>query len=217
MTTQALRLSEGELIRLEYISENVHYCINTRFMALEDGLSLIVSCSQKDVDLKVGDEMTARVVGSGKLTSFPTKILGRKDDGQLYLHYPLAQTPKLPRSGERVSVQPRTIRLTMSDGGKQIKVELADLSLAGARLVSPARLGNIDDRFMIDMQIPHSGEIVTLPCMIRYVRSDLPMKEEGGEAMHHHGVSFDELSDTARHFIENFVDSRLNIRQPMPL
>ena len=212
MTGNSVSLEVGELIRLEHVSDNVHYCSNVKLIGYADGQSLIVSYPETTLALAIGDEMVARFFTDDKVFAFQTKILklNKKPYNYMHLHYPIGVQGKMTRHGVRVPVKPRSIGLTMRDGSDEIKVSLADLSGSGARLVSPKRLGQIDDKFMIDMQGPHAGRVITLPCVIRYIRNDLCVDGASISTSYHHGVSFDGLDSDATSFIESFVNERLS-------
>lgn len=205
-------LEVGELLRLEHVADNVHYCTNVKLIGYADGQSLIVSYPETDLNLAIGDEMVARFVSDDKVFAFQTKImkLNKLPYQYMHLHYPIGVQGKMMRRGVRVPVRPRSIGLTMHDGEEQLKVSLADLSGSGARLVAPKRLGQIDDKFMIDMQIPNTGQVITLPCVIRYIRNDLCVDKSTISTSYHHGVSFDGLTEEALGFIESFVSERLS-------
>ena len=212
MAGNPVSLEVGETIRLEHVMDNVHYCTNVNLIGYADGQRLIVSYPKTELSLSVGDEMVARFVTGDKVFAFQTKIIKLNKMPYQYMHldYPIGVQGKMTRRGVRVPVKPRSIGLTMHDGQEELKVSLADLSGSGARLVAPKRLGQIDDKFMIDMQIPYSSQVITLPCVIRYIRSDLCVDKTSISTSYHHGVSFDGLADEALSFIESFVADRIN-------
>lgn len=207
MAEKAVSLEVGDSIRLEQVSGNVHHCINVKLIGYADGQCLIVSLPETIVALNEGDEMIARIKHQGEVIAFSTKVLKlkKKPYEYMHLHYPMGVKGKQVPRDTRVPVKPRSIRLTMLDGDEAIQVDLADLSINGARLTAPKRLGYIDDKFMIDMNIPYTDTVITLPCMIRHIQNDLSVEDASISTSYHHGVKFDGLSEEATRFIESFI------------
>ena len=123
-----------------------------------------------------------------------------------YLHLALPDANKLvsERKSPRIPVKSQSMSLSVSSAEGQLKAALADVSLEGARLIARRRLGKIDEIFYIDMLVNNDTSTITLPCKVRYVRTDI--QTEGQDSIvFHHGVEFGDLSESTEEFIREFV------------
>lgn len=138
--------------------------------------------------------------------TFNTDIKVVHNEPMTYLHLSLPNTNQrvTERKSPRVTVKNHELTLSVNTGAAQMKASMADLSLEGARLVAKHRLAKVDEMFFIDMLVEQGTSTITLPCKVRYVRTDI--QTEGQDSIvFHHGVEFGELSDSAEQFIESFI------------
>lgn len=162
--------------------------------------------------LRAGDPCVARFESGDNLYAFDTQVLCLAEQPFVHIHlaYPQGVQGATVRRSQRVPVNDVVMMLVMEEAGRKMSVALADISLSGARLVAGSRLGEIGERFSIE--IPHIGksgsERVVLPCCVRYVREE-PSASAGGKRVHHHGVEFTELSRSAQVFIERYIGDRV--------
>lgn len=164
------------------------------------------------LDLHDGDICVARFECGDTLYAFNTRVLAAaaRPFGYLHLAYPQGVQAAMVRRSPRVPVNDMVMMLVMEEAGRKLSVALADISLSGARLVAGSRLGEIGERFSIE--IPHTGqngtERVALPCRVRYVREE-QSANAGGKRVYHHGVEFADLSRQALLFIERYIGDKV--------
>jgi len=184
-----------------------------------EGHSVLVSHPTADdgqlQPLVAGDRVEMRFESGDSLFSFESRVERVCEQPFPYLHlsYPEGIQSSSTRRAMRVPVNDMAMMLVMEDAGRKLSVALADISLAGARLVSTSRLGDVGDRFSIE--IPHHGhqgnERVILPCEIRYVRDEI--SANSGKRVHHHGVEFTGLSKRALVFIQQYIGDKVAERR----
>ncbi|WJW75253.1 flagellar brake protein [Thiohalobacter sp. IOR34] len=144
--------------------------------------------------------------------AFESRVTAVCDGPFRYLHleYPQSVQSGGGRRSPRIPVNDLTMMLVMEDAGRKLSVALADISLSGARLVAVSRLGEVGDRFSIE--IPQQGREgsgrIVLPCEIRYVREE--NGRGSGRRVYHHGVEFTGLNPRALHFIEHYIGERVS-------
>ncbi|MBI5041154.1 MAG: PilZ domain-containing protein, partial [Gammaproteobacteria bacterium] len=163
--------------------------------------------------LRMGDPCVVRFESGDNLYAFDTQVLCLAEQPFVHAHlaYPQGVQGTMVRRSQRVPVNDVVVMmLVMEEAGRKLSVALADISLSGARLVAGSRLGEIGERFSIE--IPHIGtagaERVALPCVVRYVREEQSVSA-GGKRVYHHGVEFTELSRQALVFIERYIGDRV--------
>lgn len=167
------------------------------------------------LNLAVGDAVVLRFESGDTLYAFETQVVHACETPFPYLHlgYPGGLQGVMTRRSVRFPVNDMAMMLVMEENGRKMSVALADISLAGARLVAGARLGEIGDRFSIE--IPHAShggaERVVLPCEIRYVRDEI--SPNSGKRVYHHGVEFTGLSRKALVFIEHYIGDQVAERR----
>lgn len=123
-----------------------------------------------------------------------------------YFHLTLPDANKLltERRSPRVSLNKAGLTLSVNTGKAQMKASMADISLEGACLVAHQRLAKVDEVFYIDMLVNRGTATITLPCKVRYVRTDI--QTEGQDSIvFHHGVAFENLSNEAENFIHSYI------------
>lgn len=173
-------------------------------------------CPDGAPPLSAGDPVIVRFESGDSLYAFESRVQQVCDSPFPYLHldYPTGVHGTMTRRSTRFPVQDMVMMLVMEEEGRKLSVALADISLAGARLVAGARLGEVGDRFSIE--IPHNShsgaERVVLPCEIRYVREETSVSASA-KRVFHHGVEFTGLSKKALVFIEQYIGDRVAQRR----
>lgn len=175
-----------------------------------DGESILVS-QPATQDYPVGASLVVRFESGDNLYAFESEVIQACDTPFPYLHlrYPAGVQGVMTRRSVRFPVNDMAMMLVMEEDGRKMSVALADISLAGARLVAGVRLGEVGDRFSIEIPHTHHGgaERVVLPCEIRYVREE--SSQTSGKRVFHHGVEFTGLSKKALVFIEHYIGDRV--------
>ncbi len=92
--------------------------------------------------------------------------------------------------------------LAMYEAGTSFTASLTELSLQGATVISPLKLGEVKDSFSIELCLDQQDKKITLPSLIGYIKHD-------GD-FYHHGLYFHKLSVRADEFIVNYLEDRAN-------
>ena len=92
--------------------------------------------------------------------------------------------------------------LAMHEAGTSFTASLTELSLQGAVVISPLKLGKVKDSFSIELSPSQSDKNITLPSIIGYIKHD-------GD-FYHHGLYFHKLNVRADEFIVNYLEDRAN-------
>jgi len=212
--TQAVNFIVGSSVFLSTVEGDERSVYEARVLGYADRQSLMITLpKQNNTPLLVadGDRFIVRYVENENAYAFETQVLQccEKPFGYLHLSYPEGVQGVMLRRSQRVKLNEKqrpSIRLSMHDGKNSISVSMADISLAGAQLTSPSRLGSINDQFTIDMHLGQSDTPVSLPCVIRYVRSEINNDQD----IFHHGVEFHEMDAQAQTFINRFIAEQVN-------
>lgn len=217
MAARALNLMVGAGFQLEPLGGKACYLVE--LIGYATGRSLLISPPREEdgrIAVKEGDEVAIRYLGGDNSYAFHSRVLRICAEPYPYLHleYPVGVQGASTRRGMRYPVDGPVLSLAMQDRGREIRVIMADISVNGARLVSPARLGEIGDSFSIEMpDIAQSAEEpLVLPCRIRHMRAQIGM-EGGVGTMYHHGVEFDRLEAAAQLFIARFIQDSIMRRR----
>lgn len=163
--------------------------------------------------LHTGDPCVVRFESGDSLYAFDTQVLWQAEQPFVHVHlaYPQGVQGTLVRRSPRVQVNDMVMMLVMEEAGRKLSVALADISLLGARLVAGSRLGEVGERFSIE--IPHIGqsgnERVALPCRVCYVREEQSLSPGGKKRVYHHGVEFADLNREALLFIERYIGDKV--------
>ncbi len=214
MNSRALNMLVGSGLKLEARGGDACYLVE--MIGCLTGKSLLVTAPYDErgrLAVGVGDEVVIRYLGGDNSYAFYSRVLCVCADPYPYLHlaFPEGVQGVLTRRGTRLPIEGPCMSLAMLDRGRKISVMMADISIHGARLIAPYRLGEIGETFSIEMpQIPAAGdEPLALPCVIRHVQAQ---RGEGGDEKVHHGVEFDQLEQAAQLFIARFIQDSI-VRQ----
>lgn len=213
MTSRALNLMVGAGFQLEPVGGDACYLVE--LIGYVTDRSLLVTPPREEdgrISVREGDEVAIRYLGGDNSYAFYTRVLRVCSEPYPYLHleYPAGVQGAITRRGMRYPIDGPVLSLAMLDRGREIRVIMADISVNGARLVSPARLGEVGDTFSIEMPDIHqaSDETLVLPCVIRHVSEQIGM-DGGAGSMYHHGVEFDRLEAAAQLFIARFIQDSI--------
>lgn len=147
----------------------------------------------------------------GKLHTFESRVLcaSFQPFAHVHLAWPGEVQASLRRRMPRIPVNDVAMMLVMEEDGVKQSVALADISLHGARLVATTCLGEVGERFSIEIPQRHHGgsERVVLACEMRYVREE--RGAASGRRVYHHGVEFTGLNRRALDFIERYIGEHL--------
>lgn len=213
MDKPTLNLVVGSVLQIELPQAGIHE-VPVTLIGYVPGRSIMVmpqaEAKTRQI-LHVGDACVARFESGDNLYAFDTQVLCLAEQPFLHAHlaYPQGVQGTMVRRSQRVPVNDVVMMLVMEEAGRKLSVALADISLSGARLVAGSRLGEIGERFSIE--IPHLGggaeERVVLPCRVRYVREE--RSHTADKRVYHHGVEFIDLNRQAWIFIERYIGDKV--------
>jgi c-di-GMP-binding flagellar brake protein YcgR len=172
---------------------------------LPEGSVLVTMPLHRGVPVVVepGDHFVVRVAQGDARYAFEAQVLSVAHVPYPHVHltYPEGVEGMMLRRGNRVSAHHAELHLTLDEGGRRLRVTMVDVSVSGGCLVAREPLGDVDDRFSIEMQIAADAPAIELPCVIRHVRDRIGE----GRPQYLHGVAFRDLDARARGFLERFV------------
>lgn len=219
MNAPTLNLVVGSLFQLD-IPQHPGGAIPVTLIGFVPGRSLMIMLAPGSeagvpmpLALRPGDPCVVRFEAGDSLYAFDTRVLWQTEQPFLHIHlaYPQGVQGTLVRRSPRVQVNDMVMMLVMEEAGRKLSVALADISLLGARLVAGTRLGEVGERFSIE--IPHIGqggsERVALPCRVCYVREEQSVSSNTKKRVYHHGVEFSDLSRQALMFIERYIGDKV--------
>jgi len=201
---------KGVLIPVDCHGEHVSvtiigYCPNKSLMVVMDGNITDLSESALNSNYRL------RINHKNVVFHFNTFINRVCHEPMMYfhLHFPDSNVPLRKRRSPRMATSKNAFTLSVNTGNKSMSASLADLSLDGAKLIATERLAKVDEFFCIDMLIENEQSTITLPCKVRYVRTDI--QTDGQDSIvFHHGVKFEELTDRAETFISSYLRSAIH-------
>lgn len=211
-----LNLVVGSTLQLE-VAGSRRGVVPVTLIGYVTGRSIMVMLSDMaeaglKLPLQGGDACVVRFESGDNLYAFDTQVLCVLEQPYLHAHlaYPQGVQGSMVRRSQRVPVNDMVMMLVMEEAGRKLSVALADISLSGARLVAGSRLGDVGERFSIEIpQLGQGGnERVALPCRVRYVREEQSVSASA-KRVYHHGVEFADLSSQAQLFIERYIGEKV--------
>lgn len=209
MEKTALNLVVGSTLQLELPDRDGEVAPVTLIGYLA-GRSLLVSLPPDAASPAAGEPCVVRFQAGDRLYAFDTRVLCIASQPFSYLHlaYPEGVQTGGARRSQRVQVNDMVMMLVMEEAGRKLSVALADISMTGARLVAGSRLGEVGERFSIEIPQVESEGRIALPCQVRYVREE-QSTTVGGKRVYHHGVEFTGLDRQALVFIERYIGEKV--------
>lgn len=163
--------------------------------------TLLVSCSNIS-RVRVGQRYQIRYDENNVTYHYRVEVVRVCNESSLCLQLILPGQQQRPG---RMLIDKKQIRIILQDGSQKIPVDIVDISVSGAKLVSKVRLGKINDVFNIELTLDNGARSIRLPCKIRYVRSEFLLKQFSKNDSFHHGVEFLQLATNVENFLYRFV------------
>ncbi len=184
-------------------------CIEVTIIGYCENKTLMVSIKDESIEIsdrQLNSVYQLRAKYENIVYTFSTCINAVHYEPMTYLHlaFPDSGLQNGVRKSPRISLKKQKMTFSVNTGEDQVGASLADISLDGARLVARQRLAKVDETFCIDMLAGQGACMVTLPCKVRYVRTDV-LRQGQGSIVFHHGVEFGALSADAEAFIASFI------------
>ncbi|RRQ21491.1 flagellar brake protein [Thiohalobacter thiocyanaticus] len=213
MACHPFNLVVGSRLQLEAESDDCSRTVT--LLGYMEPHSVMLSWPERDgvcMALAAGEPVLIRFEAGDSLYQFQSRVLCTCTDPYPYLHvaFPEGVQSVRGRRASRVPVNDMAMMLVMEEQGQKLSVALADISMTGARLVAGIRLGEVGERFSIEIPSLNGstgGKRLVLPCEVRYVREE--MSSNAGKRVYHHGVEFAGLNHQAMAFIEEYIGNKV--------
>lgn len=210
MDNRDLNLTVGIGLQMERSKCGSRYLVE--LIGYRVGEGVVVTTPQNmtgtEPPLNIGDEVVVRYMGEVRKYAFRSKVvqISTSPYSHIHLEYPAGIEATMTRRAIRVPVKESVLRLALDDEGEPLFVDMVNISMGGAKLVSPVQLGNEGEEFAIEMPTlsPDRNRVVKLMCIVRHVT----MQMEFETTTYQHGVEFIDLEPAAEQFIEHYIRHR---------
>lgn len=220
--TQDLQLNVGDMLQLQFATDENQRKYPTKVIGYLQGKSLLVTTPRIDgrvMLVREGQPVVVRMMSGNSVYAFNTQILATalKPYAHLHLTYPSEIEKIVVRKAMRVSADLETnIASVTNDDAKtslQAKGRIRDISTTGALAISDARVGEAGDLLTLTLRIPVAGvqKYLKLSAMIRSVRE---ITLDTGEAAYQYGVEFQLLEEMDNILLHGYVYEQLQNQGP---
>ncbi|MCU0840838.1 MAG: flagellar brake protein [Thiobacillaceae bacterium] len=208
-----VNLSPGDLLHIQPLMEGQTERYSVRVIGVLKPKSLLVTTPVIDgkvVFVKEGQPFLVRAFSGLNVCGFKARVLKSNLSPYPYLHlsYPASVQAMRIRKAMRAPVD-IIIAIYDQEGGRQIAAgRIVDLSVGGARVLSPTEFGKKGGRVFITFKVSLDDieEIVTTPAYIRSLEGE---EDEKGRPMKVLGLQFGEITQAQRLIIMNLVYQHL--------
>lgn len=204
-----LGLKVGDTLFLESLDGGQRY--QARLVGYVTDRSILIlppEIDGREILLKKDRAFTARLAVRSRVCAFRTQVraINHQPYPLIHLEYPRDFLALEVRETERVWVDiDAHVHRAFSEGS--IPVKLFDLSAGGAGIESRQPLG--DDGSEIFLRFSLTVAEVTRGLNLRgRIRNMHPVLRDDGEHLYSYGLHFEELSNTAKLFINSFIYER---------
>lgn len=206
---EQIQLAPGDLIQLQTMSTTNAERYQVRMIGFHAPVSLLVTAptSQgKLVFVKEGQQFLVRGFVGKDAVAYKTRVLKSNLSPFPYLHlaYPDSVQSMRIRSSARVQVD--LVTAIAREGAGQASAKMTDISVGGARLLSPRPVANKNETVKVSFRINPAGLDVymTLNALVRAVSADDSL--DGQIAT---GIEFVDISEQDRLYLTNMVYQNL--------
>lgn len=206
---EQIQLAPGDLIQLQTMSTTNAERYQVRMIGFHAPVSLLVTAptSQgKLVFVKEGQQFLVRGFVGKDAVAYKTRVLKSNLSPFPYLHlaYPDSVQSMRIRSSARVQVD--LVTAITREGAGQASAKMTDISVGGARLLSPRPVANKNETVKVSFRINPAGLDVymTLNALVRAVSADDSL--DGQIAT---GIEFVDISEQDRLYLTNMVYQNL--------
>lgn len=174
--------------------------------------SLIVTLPKRNeyvVQVEKGDRLIVRFSKTDTVYAFSSRVMEINQSPYSYIHltYPKNIQAKLLRRGNRIDVSKAALQLKIKNNNFSGTVSITNISEYGAKLISSSKLGEVEEKLTIILDLPQYPEIVELNCKICYTKSYAD--ENSNKQSYEHGIEFFEMNTMARSFINHFIHEHI--------
>lgn len=213
----ALKLMPGDTLQLQPLQEGQVERWTVRVIGQLKPKSLLVSAPMVDgklIFIKDGQSYLVRAFSGLNVCAFKARVLKSQLQPFPYLHLSWPDGVQAMRIRKAMRA-PASIIVAVheSEDGRQTGAgRIVDISVGGAKLLSPATLGYKDDTRWLSFKVRLGDmeEYVKTPAIIRMSGEET---DEQGKVMKGYGVQFGELNQAQRLIIMNLVYQHL-LKEP---
>lgn len=210
---EKVHLSPGDLLHIQPLMEGHTERYPVRVIGMLKPKSLLVTTPVMDgkvVFVREGQPFLVRAFSGLNVCGFKARVLKSNLTPYPYLHlsYPSSVQAMRIRKAMRAPVDIITA-VYDQEGGRQIASgRIVDLSVGGARVLSPTEFGPKGGQVFITFKVNLDDieEIVTTPAHIRSLEAE---EDENGRPMKVLGLQFGEITQAQRLIIMNLVYQHL--------
>jgi len=204
-----LKLNIGSVVTLQAQSD-LSKTLAMNVVGMLPSKSVLVAPSGEAVIQKLnlieGDQLIAHFQWRDTKYAFETQVNIAQNEPFEYYHLAFPDRISGVLSRKVIRKKPPRGRydfsLAMYEAGTSFTASLTELSLQGATVISPIKLGEVKDSFSIELCPGQHAKNITLPSIIGYIKHD-------GD-FYHHGLYFHKLNVRADEFIVNYLEDRAN-------
>lgn len=213
LSFEALKLMPGDTLQLQPLLEGQTERFTVHVIGMLKPKSVLVTVPMVDgklIFIRDGQTYLIRAFSGLNVCAFKAKVLKSQLQPYPYLHitYPDSVQAMRIRKAMRAPTS-IIVAVHKSEDGKQMGAgKLVDISVGGAKMLSPMALGQKGDELWLSFK-------VTLGDMEEYVKTPIILRSEGeeedeqGKRMKSFGIQFGELGQSQRLIIMNLVYQHL--------
>ncbi|MEW5770123.1 MAG: flagellar brake protein [Pseudomonadota bacterium] len=205
----APKLAPGDVLQMQPLQEGQTERWTVRVIGLLKGKSLLVTAPVVDgklIFIKDGQTFLVRAFSGLNVCAFKARVLKSQLQPYPYLHlsWPDSVQAMRIRKAMRAPVNIIVAVLDTEDGRQSGSGKIVDISVGGAKLLAPTRLGYKDDKIWLSFKVTLGDmeEYVKTPAIIRTIGEET---DEQGRTMKAYGMQFGELNQSQRLIIMNVV------------
>lgn len=208
-TLDEVKLLPGDALQLQPLVEGQQERLTVRIIGVMKPKSVLVTAPMIDgklIFVREAQPFLVRAFSGLNVCAFKSKVLKAQHTPFPYLHLAYPETVQLMRIRKAVRARVQVITAIHDrEGGKQIGAgRIVDLSVGGAKILSPSAVGAKDQEVFLVFKIKLDDieEIINTPATIRSVIEE---DDEDGRKATALGVQFGELQQQQRLLIMNLV------------
>ena len=210
---EAVKLMPGDTLQLQPLMEGQTERYTVRVIGIMKPKSVLVGAPMVDgklIFVRDGQTYLIRAFSGLNVCAFKAKVLKAQLQPFPYLHLSYPDSVQAMRIRKTMRA-PAAIIVAVheQEEGRQTGAgKIVDLSVGGARLLSPAPLGDKEQTLWLSFKVKLGDmeEYVKTPAVIRSLGEE---EDEQGKRMHATGIQFGELAQSQRLIIMNLVYQHL--------
>lgn len=209
----AIKLLPGDALQLQPLQEGQVERFTVHVIGVMRPKSVLVTAPVVDgklIFIRDGQSYLVRAFSGLNVCAFKSRVLKAQLQPFPYLHlaYPDSVQAMRIRKAMRAPAGIIVAVLDSEEGRQKGAGKIVDISVGGAKLISPASLGWKDETLWLTfkVQLGDMEEYVKTPAIIRSTGEEL---DETGKTVKTYGIQFGELAQAQRLIIMNLVYQHL--------